>query len=474
MHPLLQDMLQETFGVIIYQEQVMEIARILAGYSLGDADLLRRAMGKKNRKEMAEQQQRFLDGAANNNIEPELAKIIFQRVEKFAGYGFNKSHAAAYALISYQTAYLKTHYPQAFMAATMTYDRHNIEKIAFLADEAKKEGIKLLAPSIDKSVVEFNLESINDDDGRQVTAIRHSLVAIKGMGENVAETIINKRQAGIWASFEDMVHDVTPQVINKKSLEGLIYGGACDLFGNNRSTLITNIENVFASYASKQNSSSLFGDELSVTTTLKEETEFVDSDKLLHEKNVIGFYVSSHPLDKYRAIIQDLGVSHIKDITPESTGFYQLCAIINNKRERRAESGKRYAFLSCADNTGVIDISIFSEVLEKNRQLLEDQSKVLILSVDIQLKEGRQRLTLQQVKDIDQYILENRTAVSLHLADDFTSFTELRHVINGWQQGCKNISIYYKGYKFGISNKYDITIKCLQDCTSLGVKYLVE
>ena len=142
MHPLLQDMLQETFGVIIYQEQVMEIARILAGYSLGDADLLRRAMGKKNRKEMAEQQQRFLDGAANNNIEPELAKIIFQRVEKFAGYGFNKSHAAAYALISYQTAYLKTHYPQAFMAATMTYDRHNIEKNAFLADEAKKEGIK--------------------------------------------------------------------------------------------------------------------------------------------------------------------------------------------------------------------------------------------------------------------------------------------------------------------------------------------
>ena len=384
-HPKIAPILKETFGVVIYQEQVMQIAQVLAGYSLGEADLLRRAMGKKIKAEMAAQRARFVSGAIERGLEQAKADEIFDLLAKFADYGFNKSHAAAYALIAYQTAYLKANYPVEFLAASMTLDKSNTDKLAEFCAEARRLEIKVLPPSVLTSGADFEPASF---EGRP--AIRYALSAIKGVGEAQARALeaINQRGAGK-APFTDVTGfaaRLDPQEINKRTLECLASAGAFDELDPNRASIFAGAEAILA-FANRQKEerlagpSAVVGSENPGTIFLPKSDSWPLAERLQREFESIGFFLSGHPLDAYAGILARLGVQRFAEFAAavkQGASAGRLAATVLDRTERRTKSGAKIGIVQLSDRSGQYEAILFQEGLNQYRDLLEKGACVLL------------------------------------------------------------------------------------------------
>jgi len=418
--PVLEPTLKETYGVIIYQEQVMEIARVLSGFSLGDADLLRRAMGKKIKSEMDAQRERFVSGAIENNISTDRASFIFELVAKFAGYGFNKSHAAAYALVAYQTAWLKANYPAEFITASMTLDLGNTDKLSVFRQELNRAGIPLLPPDVNHSGVEFCVESTTGGDGQTVGAIRYALAAIKNVGRAAMETLVSEREnGGEYKSLDDLAQRLEPRAINKKQLENLARAGAFDGLNRNRRQIYEGAE-VLARYAAtvaderESGQGNLLGDMGGTSGPAMELPDmpgWTAQEELKQEAAAIGFYMSAHPIDSYQKQDLDrLRVTRATDFLDHAQrgGVTNgaLAGVVESVRERSSsKSGRRYAFVQLSDSSGPFEITAFSEILENSRELLEPGTAVLV-HVEVQRDNGDLRLTAKAVRSLEKAAMD--------------------------------------------------------------------
>ena len=306
LHPLIEDVLRPTYGVILYQEQVMKIAQVLGGYSLGSADILRRAMGKKKYEEMQQQREIFVNGAVKNNVEKNKAEYIFDLMEKFAGYGFNKSHSVAYALIAYQTAYLKTHFKEPFIAAVLSSDMDNTDKVVRFVKECEYMNISLVPPNINKSNYFFNVNNNNE--------IIYGLGAIKGIGNSIIEIIINERKEnGDFNSLDDLLKRCSSHKINKRVIEALIKSGCLDMFNETRATLLSIYPESMK--MAEQNSKNIqqgqidifgFTEEVIENKNIKKKEEWPTLKKLSFERDVLGFYLTGHPIIEYKDELKNI------------------------------------------------------------------------------------------------------------------------------------------------------------------------
>ena len=425
MHPALEPILKETFGIMVYQEQVMQIAQVLAGYSLGGADLLRRAMGKKIKEEMEKERSKFIDGATGRGVDAEQAGLIFDQVNKFAGYGFNKSHAAAYALVAYQTAYLKANYPVEFMAATMTLDLGNTDKLNQFRQELVRLRVKLLPPDINRSGEIFRVEKLPGGE----EAIRYALAAIKGVGMPAMQAVVAEREAnGPYKDLFDFARRLDTKVINKRQLENLVCAGAFDSLNPNRHQVHSGIETVMryaqASAAERESGmQSLFGGASGAALKapdLPRVTDWDPLEKLRHEFDAIGFYLSAHPLDGFAKPLERLKVARFADLPAlvargGSTRF-RMAGICVARQERTAKSGNRFAFVSLSDSSGVYEVTLFSEALAPARELLEPGKAVLIY-VDVQMNGEEMRLTGSQVTALEDEVAKAAAGLRIVLRD---------------------------------------------------------
>ena len=408
LHPMLEPVLKETYGVIIYQEQVQQIAQVLAGYTLGGADLLRRAMGKKIKEEMAAQRATFIEGAAKNNVDAKKAGEIFDLVDKFAGYGFNKAHAAAYALIGYQTAYLKANYPVEFLAASMTYDMHNTDKLAIFAEDAKKLGICILSPDINSSDAVFGVGT--NEKGE--LCIRYALGALKNVGEAAMAAMVAEREAnGPFRDIFDFAKRVDPSVMNRRQLEQLIKAGAFDTLEPNRKRLFESVDLLIAycqtaAQEKHSNQISLFG-EASIPQplpALPNGPDWAPLERLEKEFEAVGFYLSTHPLEGYANVLRRMKVASYTSLTEKLTSQYapiSLAGIVTGMKIKASEKG-RFAFVQLSDRTAAYEASIFDEkVLDEARSLLE-AGKMVYLRCDAKLEESGPRVIITQVKPLEE------------------------------------------------------------------------
>ncbi len=421
MHPLLEPVLKETHGIIVYQEQVMEIARVLSGFSLAEADMLRRAMGKKIRSEMDKQKSRFLDGAEKNGLNGQLVSDIFEKVAKFADYGFNKSHAAAYALVSYQTAYLKANYPVEFLAASMTYDLTNTEKLADFRQDAIKRGITVNPPSINHGLARFSVR-----DG----AIDYALCAIKGVGEAVADHVAELREAhGPFASLDDVVARINPRIINKRSLENMIAAGVFDGLHASRARLTRSSDRLLSEAASRHGDRTsgqggLFGDAPSAPSDLVVEgNEWPLAERLQNELSALGFFFSAHPLDDYEQVLRRLRIQtyaqFLADVqtkvpdesdapAPSSNGrerrgpihATRLAGVVSDHYERRTRDGRAMAIIKLTDHSGLYEVAAYEEQIEDVRMLVKP-GRSLLLNVAGRMNEGDLRLQVKGLETLD-------------------------------------------------------------------------
>lgn len=370
LHPLMDDILKETFGIMIYQEQVMQIAQKLAGYSLGEADLLRRAMGKKQSEEMAMQKNKFLEGALKNNIDSQLASKIFEQMAKFAGYGFNKSHAAAYAFISWQTAYLKAHYPADFIAESMTYDMQDVEKLSILMQDAKDFNIQVIPPDINYADPIF--VSFKDKNGSLF--IRYSILAAKGTSKNLIEKVKEElSKNGKFKSIEDFLKRIPNNYLNKKQIEALIKSGSFDSLDSNRGKLLQQIETLvdFNSAFFKQKNSnqvSLF-DNLNVEDSIKLKLQEIEDmpvmEKLVEEASVLGFFISGHPLSNAEKHFSEINVVSYSNLIAEQMPNATIAVVILKIKISKTRNNDRYMTLSCSDVTSNFNIILFGKSFYK-------------------------------------------------------------------------------------------------------------
>jgi len=403
LYPTLEPILKETYGIIVYQEQVMQIAQELAGYSLGRADLLRRAMGKKIKAEMESQRKIFIDGAVAKGVGHGKASEVFDLVAKFAEYGFNKSHAAAYAVVAYQTAYIKANYPVEFMAATMTLDMHSTDKLNLFRQELERLNIKLLPPDINRSEASFSVEN---------GAIRYALGAIRNVGVGAMEALVaERRKNGPFRTLAECANRFDPHVLNKRQLENLVKAGALDSLEPNRARLSDAIETLMrtAARAAEERASrqvNLFGTTAQAPPplTLPRRAEWSPVEKLDRECEAIGFYLSAHPLDTYTALIGKLQVQSVAEVRRRlergESGLRKMAAILVSYKERTGRNGNRYAFAAFSDATGSFEGTLFSEVLAAGRALL-DSGKPLLLTVDARLEDEQMRMVVQRLEDLE-------------------------------------------------------------------------
>ena len=435
MHPNLEPILKETYGIMIYQEQVMQAAQVLAGYSLGGADLLRRAMGKKIKEEMDQQRAMFCEGCSARGIPVEQASMIFDTIAKFAGYGFNKSHAAAYAYVAYQTAYLKANYPVEFMAAIMTYDMQNTDKLAAFKGELQRLKIPLLPPDVNRSVVQFSVEFGGDTPQG---AVRYALAAVKNVGEAAMQALVDTRSAGgAFKSIQDFAKRLDPRAINKRLLENLVRAGAFDSLEKNRARLFAGIETVLrhAQAAAEARSSaqvSLFGgaDE-TPRFTLPDGVTWTRTETLNEERAAIGFFLSAHPLDAYATTLARLDAVKSSDLLTYLKNGGQspvkMAAIVGGRKEKIGKNGSRYAFVTMSDAGGSYEAMFFSEVLSASRDLL-DSGQPLLVSIDARLDGEQVRLNGQHVELLDNAVSRATKKVMVYF-DAPEALEPLRQVI---------------------------------------------
>jgi DNA polymerase-3 subunit alpha len=382
-HPLIEPILKETFGVIIYQEQVMQIAQVLSGYSLGEADMLRRAMGKKIKSEMDAQRDRFVRGAMEREVARPMANEIFDLLAKFADYGFNKSHAAAYALIAYQTAWFKANHPVEFLAASMTLDKGNTDKLSEFRNEARRMGIKVEPPSINKSGVDFEVQP----DGQGGWLIRYAFSAVKGVGEGHAQALVAARGVKPFADMADFARRLNPREVNKKVLESLAAAGAFDELEPERSRAFGGVETILAVGNRTQaealaGQSGLFGaSDAPEPLNLPRPSGWAPSERLRREFEAVGFFLSGHPLDDYENVLQRLRVERWTDFVravKKGASSARLAATVLDRQERRTKTGNKMGIMTLSDASGQYEAIMFQEGLNQYRDMLEKGSVVLV------------------------------------------------------------------------------------------------
>ena len=417
LHPMLEPILKETQGVIIYQEQVMQIAQVLSGYSLGEADLLRRAMGKKIRAEMDKQRVRFVDGAVKNGIAKNQSNTIFDLLAKFADYGFNKSHAACYALVAFQTAYLKANYPVEFLAASMTLDTGNTDKLNDFRSDAKRLGIEVVTPSVQTSHKAFEVAE---------NKIFYALAAIKGVGELAVEHIVARRADKPFASLEDFCARIDPKIVNKRTLEFLVAAGALDCFGQDRSLLYANIERL-SGYALMLHGSRMSGqNELFGGAGAAPEPLILNpaplwtaSEKLMKEFQAVGFYLSAHPLDEYTDVLRRLRVqSHTDVVAAVKRGATagRLAGTVTSRQERKTRTGGKIGIVQLSDPSGQYEVVLFSEVLTAFRDVLEPGASVIVTVSAEERPEGIS-LRASQVQSLEDEAVRTQKALRVFMRD---------------------------------------------------------
>jgi len=407
-HPLLEPISRETYGVLIYQEQVMQAAQVLAGYTLGGADLLRRAMGKKKPEEMARQREVFVKGCARvNSIPAARANPIFDLLEKFAGYGFNKSHAAAYAMVAYQTAWLKANYPVEFLSAMMTNDMGDTAKLGVLIGEARNFHIEVLQPDINESGVYFT-PSAAGAAGGGAAAIRFGLAAVKGIGEIAVESILQARAAGgRFTSLADLCERVDGRTVNRKCLEALIKSGACDGFGETRATLFSRMDRALTRAAGilqdrNRGQDTLFGmlreDAAGRPETEKPLPEWPQHELLAHEKELLGFYVTGHPLTPFEGILKQYALHQASQLPElknrEMTRIGGLVGAVQKGISKK--SNKPYALATLEDLSGSVQVLCLNENYEKFKDLLSP-NKPLLVTGEVNLSEDKPKIFPQEI-----------------------------------------------------------------------------
>jgi DNA polymerase-3 subunit alpha len=436
LHPLLESICSDTYGVMIYQEQVMAAASKLAGYSLAQADLLRRAMGKKDKEKMAKERKNFIEGCARTNkIAEKKANAIFDLLEKFAGYGFNKSHSAAYGVISYQTAYLKAHYPVEFMAGLLSNEINNTDKISVFVGECRRMGISIVPPDINKSGLKFIPETVGAGGGREevgctkkaagnssgYNAIRYGLAAIKHVGEAAMEVAIREREErGDFTSLEDFCARLDSRIANRKLLESLIKAGAFDFLGRDRSEIFSCIDDAVSASAAAQRDRtagqvSLFDEATAPTGSRKKHvTSWTEHEKLSYEKELLGFYVSGHPLDAYTDIFAAKNYRSIASLRAldDRAPFKIAGAIVQVEKKFTRKEGKPFAVVWIEDRADLMEVVVWNEVYLKTAAILA-VGRVVEIKATLDKRDEIPRAVAQDVRTLSPEKSNGATVSSL-------------------------------------------------------------
>ena len=427
LHPSLEPVLKETYGVIVYQEQVMQIAQILAGYSLGEADLLRRAMGKKKKEEMDQQKARFVSGAAERGVDPAQAGSIFELVEKFAGYGFNKSHAAAYALISYQTAWLKANAPVEFLAASMSLDISNTDKLAVFYQDARRFKVQVLPPDVNRSGADFDVE-----DG----AVLYALGAVRNVGFAAMQHLVDvRREGGPFRDLFDFVERVDPRQVNKRALENLARAGAFDSLHPNRAQIVAAADLLIAhgqAEASDRNSDqlSLLGGEKTESSRPRlPRTEPWDQIRRLDEElAAVGFYLTGHPLEDMVDVLRRRRTTMVTEAIVQAEAgseAFRMAGVVRRRQERVQQSGDRFAFVSLSDPTGEYEVLFPPEALRKCRDALEP-GKAVLIKVRAKSRDGEVRFFGDDAEPLDKAVEHVAASLRVHLSPHSTEIEALK------------------------------------------------
>ena len=463
LHPLLEEILKPTYGVIIYQEQVMQIAQKLSGFTAGQADILRRAMGKKKRAELEKQKENFISGAVKNGISKDVAAGIFLKIEPFAEYGFNKSHAAAYAIISYQTAFLKTYYPKEFLAASMSMDISNQNKLSEFYEELKRLNIKIIRPDINHCYADFR----NDDDN-----FYYALGGIKAVGYEAISNIVNERiKNGKFKTIDDFLNRVNPKDINKLQLEGLVKAGAFDNLNANRQSLFKSIpnfimknKNIFENKSANQ--IELFSDtEVQEKNIVNPISDWNFEEKLSKEFEAVGFYISDHPLNQFREIFDDYKIINFQLFNSDNQiKEANIAATLLKIQEKKTAKGNSYAVLKLTDLSSVFELFIFSDTLELNRNILkEGNSLILTILKSLSNEENRfRRINVQKITSLKDLFNNpiNEVIFDLKSLDELE---EVSKMIIKPGNTMININIKNKeiGLNFKLENKRNLDRKTL-------------
>ena len=428
-HPKLEGILSETYGIFVYQEQVMQAAQILAGYSLGDADLLRRAMGKKVQAEMDAQRQRFVEGCGTvSDIEPKKANELFDLIDKFAGYGFNKSHAAAYALLAYQTAWFKAHYPHEFYAASMCFDMHQSEKLAVFVDDMRRNQVALAGPDINRSEAEFTVE--RTDDGH---AVRYALAGLRNVGEKAMDAIVAEREAHGWfESLEDLFRRVPPGSMNRRQLEALGAAGALDSLHPNRAQVVASADLLLAvaDEAARTKASGqggLFGgdDHAAPALRLAEVKPWSRSEQMAAERENFGFYFAAHPVEEYRAVASANGARTYASLMtssgePGGRSGAVMAAMVENVQRRKTKRGKDFIAADFSDSSGQFSASCFEEALvDPFLQWARDGTCILLnVELDRPSPDEPPRVTIRGARPLDSVTSSAKMLLKLDVSSE--------------------------------------------------------
>lgn len=456
LHPMLENVLKETFGVIIYQEQVMEMARIMSGYSLVEADLLRRAMGKKIKEEMDQQRKTFINGAVKNSINKERASYIFDLIAKFAGYGFNKSHAAAYALIAYQTAYLKANYPLEFFTALMNLNINDRDKLSLFCNAAKLSGVKISPPNISYSQAEFSIEN---------GAIRYGLGALRNVGVSAAQEITNKRTkpySDIW----DFLDSAGCNLLNKRLLESVIKSGACDSVHKNRKQLHDSVGTLLDSAnQNKQdlNQSSLFGNLEVTKPNLTSTEDWQQEEKLEQEFFALGFYLQNHPLEKYQKLLEKLKINFIGNTKNHKGGI--IAGIISNVRMRTSERG-RFAIVTISDPYNISEVAFYDDkIIEEKRELF---LAGLAIIIDLGVVGDNARLVGRNIYDFSGKVASMISQLVIEV-EDTSDIDELSLILKSKGRSKVTIVVIVQDYsvEINLQDGYLITQDIIKQISDL-------
>lgn len=451
LHPALEPILRPTYGVILYQEQVMQIAQVLAGYTLGSADLLRRAMGKKKAEEMAQQREIFVTGAVNLGVVESLASNIFDLMEKFAGYGFNKSHSAAYALLAYQTGWLKAHYPAAFMAAVLSSDMDNTDKVVNFIDDCLSSGVKVLPPNINTSFYRF---TVSEPENGQT--ILFGLGAIKGAGEAAIENMIAAREeGGSFTSLFDLCSRVDSRKINRRVLEAFIKAGAMDMWGEQRSSLLASVDKALKIAEQQAQNQSLgqndlfgSGDEKNSPHTYVQAPAWNLMQCLEGEKATLGFYLSGHPLDPVMSELRQLIPTSLRELRAQPGRNQWLAGMISMVRTVKTRQGKQMQIVTIEDKTGKIDLVLFSDQVDLYRDLIVKDALIFAEGeVTPDEYSGGLRVRVKRIQNLAQAraLCATKIIINLHAKQVQDQFSQQ---LAGWLQayipGSCPIEIYYQ------------------------------
>ena len=462
-HDTLIDILKPTYGIIIYQEQVMQIAQTLAGFTAGEADILRRAMGKKKRSELEKQKERFVNGAVKNGIKKDVANYVFTKIEPFAEYGFNKSHAAAYALIAYQTAFLKTYYQEDFIAATMSTELTSTGKLREFVEELKRLKVNVVRPCINKCYAEFVAKK---------NIIFYGLGAIKAVGFEAISNIIKEREKnGIFKSISDFIKRVDPKDVNKLQLEGLIKAGAFDAIDSNRKKLffstpkiIQVIKNAYEDKKSKQtNLFETVNENNTETFEFKTDESWSKKELLAEEFKSLGFYISDHPLNEYQQLFDQLKIKSYKNFINSETKECLVAGTIMSIQEKKSLKGTPFAIVKFSDNSSEFELFLFSDLLIKNRDILiESSSFILTLQKDRAIGENmEQRVNIRKIVDLSEMVSKPYEKVSIEIYGNY-NLSELKNTLK--EEGKTQINIIIKdnnksfAFKLEKPRKFDLGI----------------